>query len=196
MSLCKKKMQKKIKQMTMVRTFQACETIVQIATVKGDEDLLRVTSAVNNDLGADEARYHKDCRATIVSKNNLRYDGRKETYYDIAIQKLPDYMSTDLDGGKAFSMSTVIVRYNDYMNEQHMSLDSCTTRRHKLRLKKHFGDNIAFHSHRIALNPSFCTQAPYPFKMSSTLPTSATPLLPRECLANSPQLRWWTAAKE
>ena len=28
-------------------------------------------------------------------------------------------------------------------------------------------------NHRIALNPSFCTQAPYPFNMSSTLPRYA-----------------------
>ena len=33
-------------------------------------------------------------------------------------------MSTDLDGGKAFEMSTVIERYKEYMNEQEMSLDS------------------------------------------------------------------------
>ena len=50
--------------MTMARTFQACETIVQTATVKGDEDILRVTGAVNNDLVAAEARYHKACHAT------------------------------------------------------------------------------------------------------------------------------------
>ena len=54
-------------------------------------------------------------------------------------------MSIDLDGGKACEMSTVIGRYNDYLNEQQMSLDSYTTRILKLRLKKHFGDNIAFH---------------------------------------------------
>ena len=45
--------------MIMVRQFQACETIVQTATVNGDEDILRVTGAVNNDLVAAEARYHK-----------------------------------------------------------------------------------------------------------------------------------------
>ena len=55
-----------IKQMTMVRQFQACETIVQTATVKGDEDILRVTGAVNNDLVAAEARYHKACHATYI----------------------------------------------------------------------------------------------------------------------------------
>ena len=54
-------------------------------------------------------------------------------------------MFTDLDGGKAFEMSTVIGRYKYYLNEQQMSLNSYTTRRLKLRLKKHFGDNIAFY---------------------------------------------------
>ena len=132
--------------MTMVRQFQACETIVQTATVKGDEDILRVTGAVNNDLVAAEARYHKACHATYISKNNLHYEGRQETSYDVAFQKkTPEYMFIDLDGGKVFEMSTVIGRYNDYLNEQQMYLDSYTTRRLKRRLKKHFGDNIAFH---------------------------------------------------
>ena len=36
-------------------------------------------------------------------------------------------MSIDLDGGKAFEMSMVIGRYNDYLNEQHMSLNSYQT---------------------------------------------------------------------
>ena len=71
----------------MVRQFQACETIVQTATVKGDEDILRVTGAVNNDLVAAEARYHKACHATYISKNNLHYEGRQETSYDVAFQK-------------------------------------------------------------------------------------------------------------
>ena len=139
---CKKKTQKKIKQITMVRTFQACETIVQTATVKGDEDILRVTGAVNNDPVAAEARYHNACHETHISKNNLKYEGRQETSYDLAFQKLPEY---DQDGGKAFEMSTAIGRYNDYVNEQQMYLDSYTTRRLKLRLKKHFRDNIASH---------------------------------------------------
>ena len=71
----------------MVRQFQACETIVQTATVKGDEDILRVTGAGNNDLVAAEARYHKACHATYISKNNLHYEGRQETSYDVAFQK-------------------------------------------------------------------------------------------------------------
>ena len=51
-------------------------------------------------------------------------------------------MSTDLDGGNAFEMSTVIGRYKDYLNEQQMSLNSYTTQRLKLGLNKHFGDKI------------------------------------------------------
>ena len=74
--------------MTMVRQFQACETIVQTATVKGDEDILRVTGAVNNDLVTAEARYHKAYHATYISKNNLHYDRRQETSYDVAFQKI------------------------------------------------------------------------------------------------------------
>ena len=122
-SSVRRKRKKKIKQMTMVRQFQACETIVQTATVKGDEDILRVTGAVNNDLVAAEARYHKACHATYISKNNLHYEGRQETSYDVAFKKTPEYMSIDLDGGKAFEMSKVIGIYNDYLNEQQMSLD-------------------------------------------------------------------------
>ena len=71
----------------MARTFQACETIVQTATVKGDEDILRVTGAVNNDLVAAEARYHKACHATYICKNNLHYEGRQERSYDVSFKK-------------------------------------------------------------------------------------------------------------
>ena len=71
----------------MARKFQACETIVQTATVKGEEDILGVTGAVKNDLVAAEARYHKACHATYISKNNLNYEGRQETSYDVSFQK-------------------------------------------------------------------------------------------------------------
>ena len=58
--------------------------------------------------------------------------GGKKDLMTFHSKKPPDYMSIDLDGGKAFEMSTVIGRYNDYLNEQQMSLDSYTTRRLKL----------------------------------------------------------------
>ena len=71
----------------MARTYQACETIVQTATVKGDEDILQVTGAVNNYLVAAEARYHKACHATYIFKSNLHYEGRQERSYDVSFKK-------------------------------------------------------------------------------------------------------------
>ena len=94
--------------------------------------------------------------------------GGAKTFYDVAFQKLTEYMSTDLDGGKAFEMSTVIGRYNDYLNEQQMSLDSYTTQRLKLRLKKHFGDKIVFHQ-------------PYGRTISELLYSSAIADIPFRC---------------
>ena len=117
----------------MAGTFQACETSVQTATVKGNDDILRVTGAVNNDLGAAEARYRKACHATYICKNNLHYEGWQERSYDVSLKKkLAEYMSIDLDGGKVFEILTVIGIYKDYLNEQQMSLDSYTTRRLEL----------------------------------------------------------------
>ena len=81
---------------------------------------MRVTGAVNNDLVAAEARYH----TYISKKTNLQYEGRQETSYDLALQKLPEYY---LDDGNASEMSTVIGRYKDYLNEQQMYLDSYNT---------------------------------------------------------------------
>ena len=126
---CKKKTQKKIKQITIARTFQACETIVQTATVKGDEDILRVTGAVNNYLVAAEARYHKVCHATYICKTICIMREGKKYLMTFHSKKLAEYMSIGLDGGKAFAISTVIGIYKDYLNEQQMSLDSYTTRR-------------------------------------------------------------------
>lgn len=65
---CKKLTHKKVKVMFRVSTFQACETIMQAAIAKGDYDLLRVTRAVNNDLIAAEARYHKNLSCFVCQQ--------------------------------------------------------------------------------------------------------------------------------
>ena len=58
--------------------------------------------------------------------------GKKDLNMTFQSKKLAEYMSIDLDGGKAFDISMVIGIYKDYLNEQQMSLDSYTTRRLKL----------------------------------------------------------------
>ena len=103
-------------------------------------------------------------------------------------------MSTDLDGGNAFEMSTVIGRYKDYLNEQHMSLNSYTTQRLKLRLNKHFGDKIVFHQpydrtkSELLYSPAISLQD----VINSAYKCNAAAI---ECLANSPHLRWRTATE-
>ena len=69
-------------------------------------------------------------------------------------------------------MSTAIGRYKDYLNEQHMSLDSYTTQRLKLRLNKHCVPS-AIRSHYIRASvldryiPSRCHQ-PYKCNAAAT----------------------------
>ena len=58
--------------------------------------------------------------------------GGKKDLMTFHSKQLAEYMSIDLDVGKAFEISTVIGIYKDYLNEQQMSLDSYTTRRLKL----------------------------------------------------------------
>ena len=65
-------------------------------------------------------------------------------------------------------MSTVVGRDKDYPNEQHMSLDSYTTQRLKLRLKKYFGDNFFLHQ-------------PYDRTISELLYSSAISDIPSIC---------------
>ena len=130
---------------------------------------MRVTGAVNNDLVAAEARYHKVCLVTYTSKTIcIMREGGGKKHFMTAFQKLTEYMSTDLEGGKAFETSTVIGRSNDHLNEQQMSLDSYTTQRLKLRLKKHFGDTIVFYQ-------------PYDRTISELLYSSAISDIPSIC---------------
>ena len=64
--------------MQMVSTLTASCTIMQCAEVKGNEDMLRVLIGANNDLVAAEAKYHKSCYASYVSKSNLKSQVFKE----------------------------------------------------------------------------------------------------------------------
>ena len=58
-----------------VCTFEASERIRKAAEVKGDEQMLHCIHSVNNDLIAAEAKYHKDCLSSCVSKSNLKHQG-------------------------------------------------------------------------------------------------------------------------
>lgn len=137
---CKRQTHKKVKEMFRVSTFQACETIMQAAIAKGDDDLLRVTRAVNNDLIAAEARYHKSCHASYVSKANLMsaafHEGGQETTYNAVFRELADQISIELQHGKAFETSALLIRYKAMLQEQGVMGESYTGQWLKMRLQK------------------------------------------------------------
>ena len=78
--------------MHSICTFDACKSIRRAAESKGDERMLNALISVNNDLIAAEAKYHKTCFSSCVSKSNLKhreYDEKeKETAYVTAFQEL------------------------------------------------------------------------------------------------------------
>lgn len=71
--------------MIMVTTFQARQTVVKITISKDDEDMLALTSTVNNDLIAPEARYHRVLSCLYVSKTNLKVSGINEEKIDLQL---------------------------------------------------------------------------------------------------------------
>lgn len=90
--ICGNKTYKKCLEMHNICTFDACESVRQAAESKGDERMLNALFSVNNDLIAAEAKYHKTCFSSYVSKSNLKHRGyvekEGETVYDAAFQEL------------------------------------------------------------------------------------------------------------
>ena len=66
--ICKNKSHKKSRDLINLCTFEACESIRIAAERKGDSSMLHILNGVNGDLIAAEAKYHKNCFATYVSK--------------------------------------------------------------------------------------------------------------------------------
>lgn len=119
--------------MVRASTFQACNTIKQAATAKGDHDILMIIDAVNQDLIADEARYHKACYASYISKVNLKstgfHEGENETLHNTAFRELAEEITTDLDNGKAFDMSVLVSRYKMLLQATGVEAESYTGQR-------------------------------------------------------------------
>ena len=71
-SKCKNKTYKKSRDLANVCTFEACQSICipSAAERKGDSSMLHILNGVNGDLIAAEAKYHKNCFATYVSKKS------------------------------------------------------------------------------------------------------------------------------
>jgi len=72
---CRNKTHRKVATMYNVSTLEACGSIKNAADVKGEESMLHCLLSVNNDPIAAEAKYHKDCFSSYVSKSNLKHQG-------------------------------------------------------------------------------------------------------------------------
>ena len=99
--------------------------------------MLHILNGVNGDLIAMEAKYHKNCFATYVSKKStlgLAKGEAVDSTHERALQELVTDLNAGIEQGRAYDM---------------MSLNpgSYTTQNLKIRLQKHFSDidAIVFH---------------------------------------------------
>lgn len=144
---CHNKTHKKIKTMYNVATKEACENIRRAAEVKKDENMLHNLLSVNNDLIAAEAKYHKTCFSSYISKRNLLYQGLgdSESIYDAAFKELLASIGPGIrDQGRAYDISNLLLMYRKLLEEKGVDGERYTKHRLKERLKKFFGDEIDF----------------------------------------------------
>ena len=134
-----------------VCTFEACESVRKAAESKGDEGMLHVLISVNNDLIAAEAKYHKTCFASYISKSNLKHKSFKEVEgeasYDTAFKEMAAEISEGIYQGKAYDMSSLLSKYRELLEDKGIKAESYSKQHLNLRLQKHFGEEIVFHQH-------------------------------------------------
>lgn len=73
------------------------------------------------------------------------HEGLQETIYDAVFKELAGQITMELQHGKAFETSALLIRYKTMLQEQGVISESYTSQRLKLRLNKYFGDDIVFH---------------------------------------------------
>ena len=142
--ICRNKTYKKCREMHNVCTFEACESVrnLKAAESKGDERMLHVLLSVNNDLIAAEAKYHKTCFASYISRSNLRHKSFKEiegeASYDTVFKEMAAEISEGIYQGKAYDVSSLLSKYRELLKETGIKAESYSKQHLKLRLQKHF----------------------------------------------------------
>ena len=119
-----------------VRTFEARESVRKAAESKGDEGMLHVLISINHDLIAGEAKYHKTCFASYVSKSNLKHKSFKEkemeTFYDTAFKEMATEISKGIYQGKAYDMSSLLSKYRKRLQDKGINGENYSKQRLKL----------------------------------------------------------------
>ena len=113
--------------------------------------MLHVLISVNIDLIAAELKYHKTCFASYISNSIIKYRGFKEiageaSYYTALIEIAAE-ISEGTYQGKAYDMSLLLSRYRELLEDKGIKTESYRKQHLKLRLQKHFGEDVVFHQH-------------------------------------------------
>lgn len=147
---CKKQTYKKNKCMINASLLEVAETIRRSAEAKGDHHMLRILLGVNNDLVAAEAKYHKICHASYISKSNLKSqafkeDEGKESLYDQVFLEMVASINGLLKSGRAYDMSSLLKKYVELLEERGVDAKAYSKQNLKLRIKSYYGEEIVFH---------------------------------------------------
>ena len=147
--ICKNKTYKKSRDLSNVCTFEACQSIRLAAERKGDSSMLHILNGVNGDLIAAEAKYHKNCFATYVSKKSTLSLAKGEAGnlpHESAFQELVIDLAAGIEQGRAYDMVSLLGKYRDILTQEGAANpESYTTQNLKIRLQKHFSSSIVFH---------------------------------------------------
>lgn len=137
---CCNKTHKKVREM---------QTIKKAAESKGDEPMLQLLRSVNNNLIATEAKYHKNCFASYVSKSNLKHQSFREkdgeSLYDEAFQELAESIKDGIAKGRAYDMVSLLSMYKGLLAKKGIDASSYTKQHLKKRLQHRFTTSIVFH---------------------------------------------------
>ena len=139
----------KVREMQSVCTLGACQTIKEAAESNCDEQMLHILRGVSNDLIAAEAKYHKSCFASYVSKSNLKHQTFREkdgeSLYHEAFQGLAESISDGIARGRAYDMVSLLSMYKGLLANKGINASSYTTQHLKKRLQHRFTTSIMFH---------------------------------------------------
>lgn len=140
---------KKSRDLINLCTFEACESIQIAAERKGDSSMLHILNGVNGDLIAAEAKYHKNCFATYVSKKttlSLPKGEALDSPHERAFQDLVFDLAAGIEQGRAYDMMSLLSKYQEIITQKGAdSPESYTSQNLKIRLQKHFSTLIVFH---------------------------------------------------
>ena len=145
---CQKSKHKGVKTLTHVSSFDACQTIISTAEARSDTGLL--TNIRGLDVIAAEVKYHSACRASYVSKSNIKHqvfkeeNPNEECIYDKSFKELLTEIDSDMTAGKVHEISHLLERYKEILSSNSSLSQSYRSEKLKKRLINHFSDSVVF----------------------------------------------------